>query len=301
MKTRTILVATLALMTLTALWSCRDEVINHFETQQEIDSRITNDGAINSLFSVSDDLQVRFSRGNLQYQASTNTWRFAENQYDYIGAGNANTSNTYAEWIDLFGWGTSGWNSGATAYEPYNISSNPLEYNPGGNYTNNITGDFDKADWGIQNAISNGGDQAGKWRTLTNSEWTYLLGNSEKRIDKYGLATIDTIHGLIILPDKWNQPYGLSFRPGVQMHYATNIYTVEQWKRMETRGAVFLPASGLRNGKALYYLNEDGYYWSTTYSDEHDAYSAVFSKNKVIPDAGTPRPRGRSVRLVMED
>ena len=74
--------ATLALMTLTALWSCRDEVINHLETPQEIDNRITNDGAINSLFSVSDDLQVRFSRGNLQYQASTNTWRFAENQYD---------------------------------------------------------------------------------------------------------------------------------------------------------------------------------------------------------------------------
>ena len=42
-------------------------------------------GAINGLFSVSGSRQVYFSRGNLQYQASTNTWRFAEHQYDYIG------------------------------------------------------------------------------------------------------------------------------------------------------------------------------------------------------------------------
>ena len=31
--------------------------------------------------------KVYFSRGNLQYQASTNTWRFAENQWDYVGSG----------------------------------------------------------------------------------------------------------------------------------------------------------------------------------------------------------------------
>lgn len=42
-------------------------------------------GAINGLFSVSATQQVYFSQGNLQYQASTNTWRFAENQWDYVG------------------------------------------------------------------------------------------------------------------------------------------------------------------------------------------------------------------------
>ena len=37
------------------------------------------EGVINGLFSVSSTKKVYFSQGNLQYQASTNTWRFAEN------------------------------------------------------------------------------------------------------------------------------------------------------------------------------------------------------------------------------
>ena len=49
------------------------------------------EGALPGLFSVSDNKKVSFSKGNLQYQASTNTWRFAEQQYLYG---------------DLFGWGT---------------------------------------------------------------------------------------------------------------------------------------------------------------------------------------------------
>ena len=41
-------------------------------------------GAIRGLFSVSAKQRVYFSHGNLQYQKSDRTWRFAENQYDYI-------------------------------------------------------------------------------------------------------------------------------------------------------------------------------------------------------------------------
>ena len=37
------------------------------------------------MFSVSSTKQVHFSQGNLQYQASTNTWRFAEMQWDFVG------------------------------------------------------------------------------------------------------------------------------------------------------------------------------------------------------------------------
>ena len=73
--------------------------------------------------------KVIFSQGNLQYQASTGTWRFAENQYDYVGnatlgnvyengvkCNNALISDSYTGWIDLFGWGTSGYNHGAVCY-----------------------------------------------------------------------------------------------------------------------------------------------------------------------------------------
>ena len=91
-------------------------------------STMATEGALSGVFSVSDTKQVQFSQGNLQYQASTNTWRFAENQWDYvgtqipdqyghaggtvIGSDNSNISQTYSGWIDLFGWGTSGWNNG---------------------------------------------------------------------------------------------------------------------------------------------------------------------------------------------
>lgn len=43
------------------------------------------EGAINGLFSVSPSKKVYFSQGNLQYQASSNTWRFAEHQWNCVG------------------------------------------------------------------------------------------------------------------------------------------------------------------------------------------------------------------------
>ncbi len=78
------------------------------------------EGSLVGKFSVSSSKQVSFSKGNLQYQASTNTWRFAESQTDYIGAANKNISATYDGWIDLFGWGTSGYDN--TANDPAAIN-----------------------------------------------------------------------------------------------------------------------------------------------------------------------------------
>ena len=34
---------------------------------------------------------LKFSKGNLQYRASTNTWRFAEHQWDFVGSGSKGT------------------------------------------------------------------------------------------------------------------------------------------------------------------------------------------------------------------
>ena len=100
------------------------------------DTPIIPDGALPGLFSVSATKQVHFSQGNLQYQASTNTWRFAEHQYDYVGtqtadycgfyggnvsgSDNRNISSTYNGWIDLFGWGTgSNPTLSSTSFEDY--------------------------------------------------------------------------------------------------------------------------------------------------------------------------------------
>lgn len=66
----------------------------------------TSNVKTNGKFSVSPTQQVYFSKGNLQYQASTKTWRFAKHQWDFIGSSNKNISPDYEGWIDLFGWGT---------------------------------------------------------------------------------------------------------------------------------------------------------------------------------------------------
>lgn len=236
-------------------------------------------GASNALFSVSAIKQVRFSRGNLQYRASDGTWRFAEHQYDIIGSDNANISSTFAGWIDLFGWGTSGWSgSGATYYHPYDTYPNDggdtiTMYGPLG--SDDLTGSYANADWGVYNAISNGGNRAGMWRTLTKDEWSYLLGTSGSRQGKYSYATIDGMHkGVIVLPDSWVTPEGLTYTTGTS--YTTNTYSSSEWLRMEAAGAVFLPTT--RKREYTFTSHPDyGYYWSAsaTYSEGHDDYSDV--------------------------
>ena len=66
---------------------------------------VPND-ATKGFFSVGYSQQVSFAKGNLQYQASSGTWRFANNQWETMGQGNVNISANYSGWIDLFGWGT---------------------------------------------------------------------------------------------------------------------------------------------------------------------------------------------------
>ena len=230
-------------------------------------------GALPGLFSVSATQQVHFSQGNLQYQASTDTWRFAEHQYDYVGSANSNISSTYTGWIDLFGWGTSGWNSGAVCYQPWSTSISNSDYYPGGSSSNGLTDAYAEADWAWHNAISNGGNATHQWRTLTTSEWSYLLNSRTNASSKRGTGNINGVGGLIILPDSWTQPSGCpQFNPGFASSYGDwthNSYTLAQWAQMEAAGAVFLPATGFRYGSDVYYVGNDGNYWSSTPYDEN--------------------------------
>ena len=242
------------------------------------------EGAIKYAFSVSDDKQVYFSQGNLQYQASTGIWRFAENQLDYVGnetdgtvyennvkCDNANISSTYDGWIDLFCWATSGWNSGAYRYQPYSVSTLQSEYRDfliGNSPENDMTGDYAKADWGIYNKIFNGGNHVGLWRTLSRDEWLYLIRGRENAGKKCGIAMINGETGLILLPDEWTLPEGIYFRSGTMSSYGLeqykqqNNYSLEDWAKMEANGAVFLPSSGKITYELKYkMLHYCGYYW----------------------------------------
>ena len=258
-------------------------------------SPIIPDGALPGLFSVSATKQVHISQGNLQYQASTNTWRFAEHQYDYVGtqtadergnyggnvsgSDNRSISSTYSGWIDLFGWGTGS--------NPTLSSTSYMDY-----------GTF--VDWG-SNPISNGGNTVNQWRTLTIAEWNYLLNTRTDASSKRGTGNINGVGGLIILPDSWTLPSECSFTSGFTTYdWAHNSYTLAQWAQMEAAGAVFLPAAGNRYGTNDNYVGNLGNYWSSTPFNESSAYYMYFYSNDLNVIFSNFRGYGFSVRPVLD-
>ena len=263
--------------------------------------------------------RVMFSPGNMQYQAWPGThlcadgttqqgvWRFAEHQWDYVGdastgtvywngtkCNNENISQYYSGWIDLFGWGTSGWNSGASAYQPYDISTTASDYYPGGSTESTLTGRFAYADWAVYNQI--GEDAPGTWRTLSADEWAYLLDTRNNSANLKGRATVNNVKGCVLLPDDWTVPTGLSFIPGTS-GYETNFYSASQWEQMEAAGAIFLPVAGYRQSTAMFDLDAFGYCWSTTPYSTTGAYEFSFSAENANMYNGY-RYRGRSLRPV---
>ncbi len=264
----------------------------------------SDDGVLPGVFSVSATRQIYFSQGNLQYQASTNTWRLAEHQYDYVGSANSNISSTYSGWIDLFGWGTSGWNSGAVCYQPWSTSTPSSCYYPGGSATNSLTGAYAEADWAWHNAISNGGNVTHQWRTLTSAEWGYLLNSRTNASSKRGTGNINGVGGLIILPDIWTLPSGCLFTAGFTNYgddYTHNSYNLAQWSQMEAAGAVFLPAAAYRYGLSVYRVGLNGTYWSSTPRSEYDAYGIHFSSHHLNATEFFSRHLGFSVRPVLDN
>ena len=268
-------------------------------------------GAINGLFSVSADQQVYFSQGNLQYQASTDTWKFAENQYDYVGSTNSNISSSYSGWIDLFGWGTSGYHDANDPhnvnYQPWSTSTSEVSYSYNGNgygpSTNmtdpNLTGTSSNYDWGVYNPISNGGNQAGQWRTLTQAEWQYVFNTRSTTSGiRYAKANVNNVNGVILLPDNWStSTYNLSSTNTSDASFSSNTLTASQWITLESAGAVFLPAAGLRSGTDVYGFGSGGIYWSASCISQFTASNMGFWDSSL--DTGSnSRYGGHNVRLV---
>jgi len=254
-------------------------------------------GAINGLFSVSNTKQVYFSKGNLQYQASTNIWKFADNQYDYIGEANSNISSYYDGWIDLFGWGTSGYYHGAVSYQPWSTSMNNSDYYAYGNYQYNLYDQTGCADWGY-NAISNGGNIENYWRTLSTNEWMWLFSRDTPSGIRYAFANVNGINGLMIFPDDWDS--NISYINDVnnpQASFSTNILTINDWQFLENHSVVFLPVGGYRLNDQLQWMEDEGQYWASNYDTEDYSGCYVF-KNSAMYGGYDYRNVGKTVRLV---
>lgn len=241
----------------------------------------TSDGAIPAAFSVSATKKVYFSKGNLQYQASTKTWRFAANQYDRIGGGNGSISASYTGWIDLFGWGT---------------GSNPTQTSTSSDSYPTFT------DWG-KNAISNGGNIANAWRTLSYDEWKYLYGTRSGAANLRFYAIINGIYGMVFLPDNFLQSAKYSYiMTAYQTGTGGNTINSTVWSVFESFGAVFLPCAGFRKGKTysltVHSSGSDGYYWGSTHSDFHVGYNSGWYSS--VYSNSSYKYQGNSVRLVKD-
>ena len=238
------------------------------------------------VFSVEEGKQVTFSPGNLQYHPANDEWRFAPSQLDYIGEGNSNYSPTYNGWIDLFGF------SGSTGSAKFGVSTSQDYADYSGSFV----------DWGA-NQI--GSDAPNTWRTLPFEEWDYLLNTRANASSLMGVAQVNGVNGLLLLPDNWTCPAGVTFKSGCHSNYGADYYaayqnfTAEQWSKLEAAGAVFLPAAGYRDGSSVYDVQDNGGYWFATEYSSIDAHYLLLYSDLAYMNNNNRAP-GRSVRLVKD-
>ena len=262
-------------------------------------------------FFVSAVKQVIFSTGNLQYKASTNEWRFAEEQYDIIGEGNRYIGEYNSGWIDLFGWG-----AGNNGVKPYQSSTDNNLYAPIGQ---DIAGT--PYDWGYERVLRDEtlGIESDQWRTLTYEEWKFIIDNR-----KYStFAKIKGVYGLLMLPDGVEPPetVKVEMTQGSTMGlYAVTKYSDAEWKLLKSVGAVFLPCGGYRDGTTVIMKRipdgleiYSGSYWSSTshykldadesYKEEAAGIGFLFSETDeamMISPVYSDFSQGQSVRLVKD-
>ena len=249
-------------------------------------------------FSVSADKQVTFSQGNLQYTQSTNTWSFASAQWEMIGTdnviggsvisdeyGDSKEGTALADKVDLFGWSTSATNFGVSTST---------------DWMNGYSGSF--IDWGT-NKIGN--DAPNTWRTLSYDEWNYLLDARPNASSLKGVAQVNGVNGLILLPDNWVCPAGVTFKSGFHSNHSVDYYaayqtfTAAEWSKLEAAGAVFLPASGYRSGSYVGSVQYLGKYCSATEYGSYYMYNLYFYSIAAGVRSDS-RCDGQSVRLVKD-
>ena len=295
-------------------WTLDNSLIAHdtiIYTAKFNDEEVTNDGLLPSSFPINDSTFVYFSKGNLQYNAgdgnthktadstAQGTWRFAERQYDYVGEENVGKDSTYNGWVDLFEWGSSGW-KGTHDHKGYVALD---------------TAQCRNADWGVYNAISNGGNEPGLWRSLTHNEWAYLLNRSDWAYAKIGEAStlcLVIFPSDFVTPDTMNIVYAstsdkhdfkyedaedhwIGYGPGIR-DSNTNTFSDEEFEELEARGVVALPFAGHIESYRMLELNEYGNIWTSTHNGSYSC--EIYFGEGDFACGGCDAEVKKSVRLV---
>ncbi len=234
-----------------------------------------------------DDVQVRFSQGNLWYgkvnaKAETATFNFEANQ-DSIN------STWSTDHVSHFYW-----NEDASL--AYAVSNNETDATDNDNFFTNSDKTTAKTDFTVNRQIN-------VWRTLSHDEWNYLFENHNYNHDKY--VSVNGKSGIVIAPD--------GFSGTIE-----NSYDATAWATAESNGLVFLPSTGYRDESSITEISENEgskiscFYWTSTALGNHEeeeedcyfAYRVFFQWDNgsltYDPDSKAHRGWAIGVRLVTE-
>ena len=242
------------------------------------------DGCLPALFSVGENKFVFFSKGNLEYRPMDGEWCFAPQQYHQCFYSGDDLGDNYANWMGEDKW-TNVFQFGA--------------YLEGGNPCNTVNVENNNMALDANNNLSGSCAYGSDWTTLTESEWIYLLNQRYDAMQKRFGAVVNDVYGLVVLPDDWVTPEGLSFKTQYQVKYRKDIpnsFTIDEWALMESAGALFLP-TGI---KINTYFSLEFAYQSLTF-DKSQNRAVVMSYNIFTNESGTEGysiSTGIPVRLV---
>lgn len=153
-------------------------------------------------------------------------------------------------------------------------------------------------------------DTPNTWRTPTKAELEYLLSTRTNAASLYGLGTIGSVPGIIILDDYGTLPNitGAHFTAGSASGYATNSYTEAEWNKYYSNLMVFLPCAGKRFGTVVSDTKDKtaplAAYWTATQAQayEEGVTDAEAYALKVLAASqtfvGYEHENGLAVRLV---
>lgn len=262
----------------------------------------------NSFFCVGDGKYVEFAEGNVQYQPSTKSWRFAENPWDVIGEDNLKVNDsTYTGWVDLFYYSREDNNFG-------------LEYSSSGEFVDwgvNFGGEYKKIyDY---ETIYGASYLPSEYETLLREEhrkevgdvdcsMSHITGECDTTyvyIDEYDYVK-KVLRDVVYVVEEWHVLTASEWRylndyrpnatylkfeatlhevngwvylpddfvnPGVKISYeSVNALDDVAWGKLKAVGAVFFPSAGFRDGEE-YQKDEWEYHTSGSYSPTNRAAS----------------------------
>lgn len=265
-----------------------------------------------SFFCVGDGRYVEFAEGNVQYQPSTKSWRFAENPWDVVGEDNLKVNDsTYTGWIDLFYYSREDNNFG-------------LEYSSSGEFVDwgvNFGGEYKKiyeyetiygasylpseyetllreehrkevVDVDVDCSMSHITGECDTTYTYVDineydyvkkvlrdvvyvlGEWHVLTASEWRHLNDYRPnAKYLKFEATLHEVNGWVYLPDVFVNPGVKISYeSVNALDDVAWGKLKAVGAVFFPSAGSRDGEE-YQKDEWEYHTSGSYSPTNRAAS----------------------------